>query len=367
MKDFDEFSEGDSSDREHCDQIEDHDVWGDLMEGIRREERRERSTDRTPASHAVSHPSYDCEIKCQMEGFGRSFYCVSPDADKDLNSPLSMDRSKTFNSYNQATPQYDCEPLDVSKQSFEYIPILKNDSFDQEEQQDSEQRIIVQTAQGPALLLSGTTISSSPSSRKFQRWSEEEDTILQRAIYIEGGAPHNWKKIAKKYFSNVRTALQCKSRWTKSLQPGVRKGAWSPGEDAIILQLREEGLKWSSIAEHLEGRIGEHVRDRFVNTLDPSLKKGPWSPEEDEILFREQRRIGNKWTQISRVIPGRSENAVKNRWHNLKMTQRRKQRRNAVEEKLRHSRTRTRPMVPAIMEPESFSEEEISYTSIVGL
>eukprot|EP00980_Cylindrotheca_fusiformis_P010210 scaffold2271_cov130-Cylindrotheca_fusiformis.AAC.5 len=215
--------------------------------------------------------------------------------------------------------------------------------------------LVVRTSRGLALLLNnnGSNTVSFPrphqepdlrtlkkplnvpsnTDRKFQRWSEEEDEILKQAVQIEKGPPINWKRIAQKYFSNVRTGLQCKSRWTKSLQPGIVRGAWKPDEDACILKLQQAGLKWSAIADYLPGRLGEHVRDRFVNVLDPNLKKTPWTPEEDEILYQEQRRIGNKWTQISKVISGRSENSVKNRWHNLKMTNRRKLRKATSERK----------------------------------
>jgi hypothetical protein len=81
-------------------------------------------------------------------------------------------------------------------------------------------------------------------------------------------------------------------------------------------------LKWSSIADHLPGRRGEQIRDRYVNKLDRNLKKAPWTLGEGEILFQEQRRIGNKWTQIANLLPGRSENTVKNRWYNLSKTMR---------------------------------------------
>jgi hypothetical protein len=80
---------------------------------------------------------------------------------------------------------------------------------------------------------------------------------------------------------------------------------------------------WSKIANHLPGRRGEQIRDRYVNTLDRTLKKAPWTPREVNILFQEQRRIGNKWSQIATLLPGRSENGVKNRWYNqrIRMTQ----------------------------------------------
>ena len=46
---------------------------------------------------------------------------------------------------------------------------------------------------------------------------------------------------------------------------------------------------------------------------DPSIKKGEWSAEEDAILVAAQAEYGNKWTEIARLLPGRSENTVKNR------------------------------------------------------
>ena len=117
----------------------------------------------------------------------------------------------------------------------------------------------------------------------------------------------------------------------QSLQPRILRGEWKPHEDSCILELKSQGLKWSEIATKLPGRIGEHVRERYVNFLDPSLKKTPWTSEEDGILCQQQKILGNKWTEISKYLPGRSENSVKNRWHNAKMTQRRRLRKQAAE------------------------------------
>ncbi|CAJ1949558.1 unnamed protein product [Cylindrotheca closterium] len=162
--------------------------------------------------------------------------------------------------------------------------------------------------------------------QKFRRWQPEEDDVLKFAVETEGGPPINWKRIAHTYMNNTRTALQCKSRWTKSLKPGLARGPWTKEEDACILRYKQEGLKWSEISKYLPGRLPEHISDRYNNVLDPELKKDPWTNEEDRILFQEQRRIGNKWTQISHNIPGRSEKSVKNRWHNLKNTRKRRER-----------------------------------------
>ncbi|CAL5366885.1 unnamed protein product [Camellia sinensis] len=51
--------------------------------------------------------------------------------------------------------------------------------------------------------------------------------------------------------------------------------------------------------------------------MNSDFKKGGWSPEEDLLLCEAQKIFGNRWTEIAKVVSGRTDNAVKNRFSTL--------------------------------------------------
>ncbi|PKK24392.1 small nuclear RNA activating complex, polypeptide 4, 190kDa, partial [Columba livia] len=175
--------------------------------------------------------------------------------------------------------------------------------------------------------------SEHPSINK-KEWTEEEierlkqiaakhgyldwQTIAQELGLVQEmrvGSHIPYKKIA--YYMEGRDSAQLIYRWTKSVDPSLKKGPWTSREDAMLLAaVKKYGERdWYKIRTEVPGRSDAQCRDRYLKALHCDVKKGKWSLEEEGQLIELVQKHGlGHWSKIASQLPHRTGSQCLSKW-----------------------------------------------------
>lgn len=98
--------------------------------------------------------------------------------------------------------------------------------------------------------------------KKPRHWSNREDSRLLAGVLIWGSS--DWQQISN-FTGAGRNRSQCLQRWTRTLNPAIKKDGWTEEEDKRLIELVEGSNKisWTRIARKLSNRSDVQCRYHY--------------------------------------------------------------------------------------------------------
>lgn len=141
----------------------------------------------------------------------------------------------------------------------------------------------------------------------------QEDALLTKGVEAHG-SEGKWSAIAATIAG--KTGRECRMRWNRYLSRVQNANLWSKNEDAIMVNMHENGAGWDQMYHHLPGRTIDAIKQRSEK-LGLSAK---WSLAEVEALKKavvefEGPNKKKNWKKIAQQVQTKSAVACSNYFH----------------------------------------------------
>jgi 3-keto-L-gulonate-6-phosphate decarboxylase len=167
--------------------------------------------------------------------------------------------------------------------------------------------------------------SDETTARAGGKWTTDEDSTLADAVKKHNG--EDWTAIAA--LVPGRTRQQCYNRRnneldSKSDETTARAGKWTTDEDSTLTDAvkKHNGADWAAIAALVPGRTKNQCKGRWHDALhsksdETTARAGKWTADEDSTLTDAvKKHNGADWAAIAAMVPGRTRKQCNSRWNN---------------------------------------------------
>lgn len=149
-----------------------------------------------------------------------------------------------------------------------------------------------------------------------KEWTATEDDIIRNSVTMHGC---RWRKIAAMLPGRSDDAVR--NRWNR-LKEELGLGDANATGDEINGPLKPAPTIGSSSAasrgsSEKEKKVGASHAAKESKEGREKPERVSWSKVEDELILASVSELGHKWNRIAERLPGRTDHAIRNRFHRL--------------------------------------------------
>ena len=178
---------------------------------------------------------------------------------------------------------------------------------------------------GPAALMPTPPMSAAAPSRSAERkeWTAAEDVLIRSGVEVYGC---KWRKIAAQLPGRSDDAVR--NRWHR-LQAAA--GELDENHACMMAPTSHGGVavprRRSGAAGGRQAAAAAAAAAEGVSPPRGKPERLSWTPMEDQIIIASVDELGHKWYKIAQRLPGRTEHAIRNRYHRVLTAMNEQQRR----------------------------------------